>query len=154
MPSERPGSSVKPAGTGGELRGVGRDGREALSQLLDGLVTTISDLAPSDSMTEIAVAFRAVGATVGDVAAAAVSAVIEQRETHALHTHRIDLDGWLATDDGIRVWGFLTGVPDAALPSNDRGDVVGAPTVTSGSAGITIVIALGDPGESGEVMAK
>ncbi len=153
MPSERPGSSVKPASTGGELRGVGRDGREALSQLLDGLVTT-GNLAPSHSTTEIAVAFRAAGATIGDVAAAAVSAVIEQRETHALHTHRIDLDGWLATDDGIRVWGFLTGVPDAALPSNDRGDVVGAPTVTSGPAGITIVIALGDPGESGEVMAK
>ncbi|MBA2278007.1 MAG: hypothetical protein H0W06_09625 [Chloroflexia bacterium] len=144
MPSERPGSSVKPAGMGGELRGVGRDGREALSQLLDGLVTTTGDLAPSDSMTEIAVAFRAAGATVGEVAAAAVSAVIEQQETHALHTHRIDLDGWMTTDDGIRIWGFLTGVPDAASPSENRGDVVGTPTVTSGPAGVTFVVALGE----------
>ncbi len=129
------------AGESRHLHGAGPDGRTALASLLAGLAATS---ASTDGRAgEIAVPFRANGRSLAEVTAAAVAAVLEQQETHALMTTRVDLDGWLTTTDGIQAWGVVTGVPDSAPPSLDRGDVLDAPQVTTEPSGVTISVALG-----------
>lgn len=124
-----------------ELRGAGRDERAALGQLL----AQLAERAGAESgavVGEIAVPFRATGQTVAEVTTAAVSAVLEQQETHALLISRVDLDGWLTTADGIQAWGVLTGIPDASPPSGHYDDLAAPPAVTTEPGGVTISVVL------------
>ncbi len=123
-----------------QLRGVGPDVRTALADLLAGLVATP---AGDGRAGEIAVPFRANGRSLAAVTTAAVAAVLEQQETHALMTTRVDLDGWLTTADGIQAWGVVTGVPDSAPLRLDRGDILDTPQVTTEASGVSISVALG-----------
>lgn len=134
-------TSGESAGARRDLRGEGQNEREALERLLACLVSP-APIAADVETGEIAVPFRAMGATLAEVTTAAVAAVLEQQETHALLTYRVDLDGWLATEDGLRIWGLLSGVPDAAPLPSGRGDVAGPPIVTSGPDGVAIVVTL------------
>ena len=135
------------SGESRQLRGAGSDDRTALANLLTGLATAPTT-AGDDRAGEIAVPFRANGRSLAAVATAAVAAVLEQQETHALMTTRVDLDGWLPTADGIQAWGMVTGVPDSAPLSLDRGDILDTPHVTTDASGVTISVALG-PGHGG-----
>lgn len=126
-----------------ELRGAGRDEREALVQLLAQLVA-VDTATTTDAATagEIAVPFRANGQTVAEVTAAAIGAVLEQQETHALLISRVDLDGWLTTADGIQAWGVLTGVPEAASSTGHNDTLADSPDVTTDPGGVTITATL------------
>jgi hypothetical protein len=131
-----------------ELRGAGRDEREALVQLLAQLAAVETAAAEGSATSgEVAVPFRANGQTVADVTTAAVSAVLEQQETYALLISRVDLDGWLATADGIQAWGVLTGVPDAAPPSGHEYTLAAQPEVTTDPGGVTITVTLSGKNE-------
>ncbi len=135
------------SGESRQLRGAGPDDRAALANLLTELAA-MAATAGNGRAGEIAVPFRASGRSLAAVVTSAVAAVLEQQETHALMTTRVDLDGWLPTADGIQAWGVVTGVPDSAPLSLDRGDILQTPQVTTDASGVTISVALG-PGRGG-----
>lgn len=142
MTDERPPTNQHSNGAT-DLRGAGRDEREALVQLLAQMVAVDITMSPgAETAGEIAVPFRANGQTVAEVTAAAIGAVLEQQETYALLISRIDLDGWLTTAEGIQAWGVLTGVPEAAPSSGHDDTLAASPDVTTDPGGVTITATL------------